>query len=439
MLASVLTTLLLVGVVGVFNAARVALSNARHNRLEADLARKAFGAEAALRIAERPEELVAGSRVMVALLVVATVLASGYSWISFLVSLLGDPTPSNLFISYMVVVGALSFVVVVFGELMPSELAMRHPEIVSRLLAPVMLVALLALRPCAAIATRVVSLVLGPVRPETVSDEDVEEDIRDLVDEGQKAGVIEQGEKEIIDRVFKLDDKPLATLMTPRADVMFLDTCADIATTIRLAAESKHTWFPVRGAGEDDVLGIVSLHDLVLVRDCGERYPRGILDILSEPLDVPTSISALKVLERFRESGSRFGIVRDEYGGISGIVTVYDVLQVIAGDIGEGPGSEDRTVIQREDGSFLVDAGGDVREVFETLGIADESPFNGAEFHSVGGYVMTTLGYVPREGERFEAFGYSFEVVDMDNKRIDKVLISPLEQATLEPKRVVGS
>lgn len=439
MLASVLTTFLLVGVVGVFNAARVALTNARHNRLEADVSRHAFGAEAALKLAEQPEDLVSGSRVMVALLVVATVLASGFGWIGFLVSLMGEPSPVSLLVSYTLVVGLLSFVVVVFGELIPSELALRYPEAVSRILAPTITIALLALRPCAAIAHRVVSLLLGPIRPETVSDEDVEEDIRDLVDEGQKAGVIEQGEKEIIDRVFKLDDKPLSTLMTPRTDVIFLDRKADISATIRLAAESKHTWFPVRGSVEDDVLGIVSLHDLVLVRDCGERYPNGILDVLSEPLDVPSSISALKVLERFRESGTRFGIVRDEYGGISGIVTVYDVLQVIAGDIGDGPGSEERTVIQREDGSFLVDAGGDVREVFETLGIADESPFTGAEFHSVGGYVMTTLGYVPHEGERFEAFGYSFEVIDMDNKRIDKVLISPLEQSGLQEKRVVGS
>jgi putative hemolysin len=434
MLASVLTTFLLVGVVGVFNAARVALANARHNRLESDLGRDAFGAAAALKLAQRSEELVAGSRVMVALLVVSTALVSGYTWLSYLTGLLGGVSALNLFIAYSSVVAALSFVVVVFGELLPSEIAYRHPELVARLLAPILSVALVALRPCAVIATRVVSLLLGPIKPEVVSDEDVEEDIRDLVDEGQKAGVIEKGEKEIIDRVFKLDDKPVITLMTPRADVQFLDREADINVTVQLAAESRHTWFPVRGDTEDDILGIVSLHDLVLVRDQREKHPRGILDILVEPLDVPSSISALKVLERFRESGSRFGIVRDEYGGISGIITMYDVLQVIAGDIGDGNDQEERMVLEREDGSFLVDAGSDVREVFETLGIADESPFNGAEFHSVGGYIMTTLGYVPREGERFEAFGYSFEVIDMDNKRIDKVLVSPLPQ-----QQVVGS
>ncbi len=434
MFASALTTFLFLGVVGVFNAARVALVNARHNRLEADIERKAFGANAALRLTDRSEELVSGSRVMVALLTVAIVLASGSAWIGCIVAALGGPTSVNIFLSYCAVVAGLSFVVVVFGELIPSEIAARYPETVSRLLAPFLSIALVALRPCAGIAHLLVLLVLGPLKPEVVSDEDVEEDIRDLVDEGQKAGVIEQEEKEIIDRVFKLDDKPVVTLMTPRADVMFFGVEDNIDSIVQRAAESKHTWFPVRGGGEDDVVGIVSLHDLVLLRSCSERYPQGMRDILVEPLDLPASMSALKVLESFRESGTRFGIVRDEYGGISGIVTMRDVLQVIAGDIGEGGVQEEKMVLQREDGSFLVDAGSDVREVFEILGIADESPFNGAEFHSVGGYVMTTLGYVPREGERFEAFGYSFEVIDMDNKRIDKVLVSPLQQ-----RRVVGS
>jgi putative hemolysin len=171
-----------------------------------------------------------------------------------------------------------------------------------------------------------------------------------------------------------------------------------------------------------------------MLKNHPDRYTLGMADLMMEPLEVPLSINALKLLEAFRESGKRFALVRDEYGGISGVVTVHDVLQVIAGDMGTSESPEDRKVIEREDGSFLVDASSDVREVFEILGIADESPFTGAEFHSVGGFVMTTLGYVPQEGERFDALGYTFEVLDMDNKRIDKVLVSRISQ-----RRVVGS
>jgi putative hemolysin len=420
MFASLVSTLLLVGIVGVCNAAHVALTNARRNRLEAEVSKRSLGAVAAISLMERFENLVAGTRVVVALSVVAATLIAGGT----LVNPVADLVAGSRTGAYMVVLAGLAFVLVVFGDLLPSQIASRYPETVGRLLAPLVSILVSVVRPCASIANALVSWILGPVVPEQVSDEDVEEDIRDLVDEGQRAGVIEPGEREIINRVFKLDDKPLATLMTPRVDVVFLEKGERIDDLLVHAASSAHSWFPVRGASEDDVLGIVCLNGLVELRAHPERFPGGIDDLLVEPLEVPLSMNALKLLELFRESGDRFAVVRDEYGGLSGIVTVYDVLQVIVGEIGESASAEDRSMVQREDGSYLVDASSDVREVFEVLGIADESPFNGAEFHSVGGYVMTTLGFVPKEGERFEAFGYSFEVVDMDNNRIDKVLVS---------------
>jgi putative hemolysin len=423
MFASLVTALLLVGVVAVCNAAQAALTNSRRNRIEAEVAKKSVGAESALRLMGRLETVVAGTRVAVALCVVAAVLIAGEAMVGTVADLVGG----SVLFSYVVVVGALSFTLVLIGDLLPSEVATRYPEVVARFLSPFVTLTVSVVRPLSAIANVIVNRLLGPVVPERVSDEDVEEDIRDLVDEGQRAGVIDPGEREIINRVFKLDDKPLATLMTPRSDVVFLERIETLDSMLLTAARSKHTWFPVRGAAEEDVLGIVCLNDLVELRSCPERFPRGLAELLVEPMEVPVSMSALKLLELFRESGGRFAIVRDEHGTLSGIVTVYDVLQVVVGEIGESSSPEERSIIRRDDGSYLVDASSDVREVFETLDIADESPFNGAEFHSLGGFVMTTLGYVPREGERFEAFGYSFEVVDMDNNRIDKVLVSRVE------------
>lgn len=423
MLASLLSTLLLVGMVGVCNAAHVALTNARRNRLEAEVSKRSVGAAAAISLMERFETVVAGTRVVVALSVVAATLIAGDSLVNPVADLVGGSRS----LSYLLVLGALAFVLVVFGDLLPSQVASRYPEAVARFLAPLVSLLVSLVRPCASIANALVSRMLGPVAPEHVSDEDVEEDIRDLVDEGQRAGVIEPGEREIINRVFKLDDKPLATLMTPRSEVVFLEKSDHIDDLLVHAAASGHSWFPVRGPSEDDVLGIVCLNGLVELRARFDRFPGGIDDLLVEPLEVPLSMSALKLLELFRESGARFAVVRDEYGGLSGIVTVYDVLQVIVGEMGESASPEERSIVPRADGSYLVDAASDVREVFEFLGIADESPFNGAEFHSVGGFVMTTLGFVPKEGERFDAFGYSFEVVDMDNNRIDKVIVSRIE------------
>ncbi len=423
MLASVLSTLLLVGIVGVCNAAHVALTNARRNRLEAEASKRSIGAVAAIGLMERFESVVAGTRVVVAFSVVAATLIAGDA----LVSPVADVIGGSRSLSYLVVISALAFALVVFGDLLPSQVASRYPETVGRFLAPAVSVLVSIVRPCASIANALVSRILGPVVPEQVSDEDVEEDIRDLVDEGQRAGVIEPGEREIINRVFKLDDKPLATLMTPRTDVVFLEMDEDLDDILVRASASGHSWFPVLGASEDDVLGVVCLSDLVKLSAFPDRFPGGMAELYVEPLEVPLSMNALRLLELFRENSGRFAIVRDEHGTLSGIVTVYDVLQVIVGEIGEPSSPEDRSLVRREDGSFLVDASSDVREIFETLGIADESPFNGAEFHSLGGFIMNTLGYVPSEGERFEAFGYSFEVVDMDHNRIDKVLVSRIE------------
>jgi putative hemolysin len=420
MLASFATTLLLLSVVGVCNAAHVALTNARRNRLEADLSKGAIGASSALRLVEGLDSVVAGARVTVALCVTAAVLIAGPVSVAVVSSLVGGAT----FFSYVLVVSALSFVLVVIGDLLPSQVASRHPEAVARLLSPLVSTIVSVVRPLSSVANRVVSSCLGPVTPEQVSDEDVEEDIRDLVEEGQRAGVIEPGEREIINRVFKLDDRPLATLMTPRTEVVFLRIDEPLSDMLRTAAESRHTWFPVRGQVEDDLFGIVCSSDLIELACRPEGASGRLSELLVSPLEVPLSMSALKLLELFRENGGRFAVVRDEHGTLSGIVTIYDVLQVIVGEIGESASPEDRAIIQRDDGSYLVDASSDVREVFESLAIADDSPFIGAEFHSLGGYVMTTLGYVPSEGARFEAFGYSFEVVDMDNNRIDKVLVS---------------
>lgn len=424
MFSSFAAAVSLVGVVAVCNAAQVALTNARRNRLEADLSKGSLGAQSAVNLVERIDDVVAGARVVVALCVVAAVLLPGES----LVEMVATGVVDSRILGEVLVVGSLSFILVVCGDLLPSRLAERHPEVVARVLSPIVAPIVSLVRPLSVVANAIVSRVLGPIQPERVSDEDVEEDIRDIVEEGQRAGVIEPGEREIINRVFKLDDKPLATLMTPRGDVVFLRRADPLGVHLLAAATSKHTWFPVTGESEDDVLGIVRLSDLVELSARPERFPHGLSDIMVEPMEVPVSMSALKLLDLFRQDGGRFALVRDEHGTLSGIVTVYDVLEVIVGEIGDPASPEERSVVQRDDGSYLVDASSDVRELFETLGIADESPFNGAEFHSLGGFVMTTLGYVPKEGAHFDAFGYSFEVVDMDHNRIDKVLVTQLAE-----------
>ncbi len=254
-------------------------------------------------------------------------------------------------------------------------------------------------------------------------EEALEEDIRTLVEEGEKAGVIEEEEREIISRVFKLGDRPLTSLMTSRSDVVFLPVTCAPERALEVALESRFSWFPVLGEGEDEVLGIVSIHDLVAAVRRPDGGKESLREILVKALEVPESMTALDLLEKFREESVHFAVIRDEYGGVAGIATLDDVLRMIVGDVGES-GEDEKLIARREDGSLLVDASSDVENLFEFLQLRERLDGLEGQYHSVGGFVMTSLGHVPKEGDFFEQDGFRFEVIDMDGKRIDKVLVT---------------
>jgi putative hemolysin len=257
-----------------------------------------------------------------------------------------------------------------------------------------------------------------------VEEEAIEEDIRSLVEEGERAGVIEEEEREMISRVFHLGDKPIVSIMTSRSDVVFLDVGMTIGQAVEAVLESRLSWFPVRQGVDDEVVGIVSAHDVFEQRrGTSDESIAKLKEVSAPAMDVPESMTALELLECFKEQGERFAVVRDEYGSVSGIVTVDDVLQVVVGDMGELNG-EEKSVTTRDDGSLLVDASLDVQNLFETLECSSTSDDDQGQFHSVGGFVMTSLGRIPKVGDHFIHDRYRFEVVDMDGKRIDKVLIS---------------
>lgn len=409
-----------------------ALLASRRGRLESEAKRGLYGAKEALLLIDRSEEVRNTARITTLAMVVAASLLGGptierecSNLLATITGSAADPSALSLLLAILVA-GVLS---VLAAEIVPHLLASRSPEVCSRYLSFTVSRVVSFFSPI----HRALHALFGQRYGESHGEEhdsQLEDDIRDLVAEGKKAGIIEAGEQDIINRVFALDDKPVSSIMTVRADVHFLRSAHQVSDLLLKAAEGRHSWFPVVGESEDEVLGIISVHDLVVLareQSCGTERLRA---FMREPLQVPESMSSLKLLERFRDTGTRFGVVRDEYGGVAGVVTMYDVLQVIVGERG-GLDLSTGEVIERGDGSFLVDARSDVHDLFESLGIErEEDGRSGGEFRSLGGFVMTTLGYVPKEGERFEAFGYNFEVVDMDNKRIDKVLVwrSPVQK-----------
>jgi putative hemolysin len=334
-----------------------------------------------------------------------------------------DGSLAGVIVRALAAVGLIA-AVVVLGFVFPNYLGSRFRETIIKTISPLGCSIVELVWPVVAM-TRIMRRLGGEREGKvTVEEEAIEEDIRFLVEEGERAGVIEEEEREMISRVFRLGDKPIVSIMTSRSDVVFLDVGMTIGQAVAAALESRLSWFPVRQGVDDEVVGRVSVHDVFEQRRrASDDAVAELKEASSSAMDVPESMTALELLERFKEHGKRFAIVRDEYGGVSGIVTVDDVLQVVVGDMGELNG-EEKSITTRDDGSLLVDASFDVHNLFETLDCSSASEDDQGQFHSVGGFVMTSLGRIPKAGDNFIHDRYRFEVVDMDGKRIDKVLIS---------------
>lgn len=312
---------------------------------------------------------------------------------------------------------------VLIGEILPAAIAAQDPAAVAARLTRPISVALKVLGPLPRLIHRAVKRLCAAREGASADGTASEDDIRHLAQEVHEAGVIEEGEREIIDRVFKLGDRPVASVMTPRADVVALSVSAEPKALLERALDSGLTRFPVVGQSDDEVLGIVTLQALVSLHTTPESFPAGLLSLIETPLQVPESMTALQLLELFREKGQRLAVIVDEYGGFAGVATLTDVLEVLIGEIKSDSG-QGQLIVERPDGSLLVDSSIDIEDLFEELGLRTDQDASSGEFHSLGGFVMSSLGHVPNEGESFESFGHRFEVVDMDGNRIDKVLVS---------------
>ena len=421
-----LVDLLLIGssliTVSCFVALEVALLNARAAALAEWVDSESAGPRGRV---VQIEDFVVLARICVPALFIVIALASAHVWESSVGELLKRWAPSDhlgLFLRcslglpiFLVVLGVSYQVSARIGERFPEGTIVR----LSRAARFMTRLALPALRLVQALGRTIVP---PPSVAEAIEEEEIEEDIRSLVEEGEKAGVIQEEEKKIITSVFKLGDKPVPSLMTPRADVVFLSAASTPDAALPKAIESRLTWFPITGESEDEIVGIVCIHDLLRPAGSSERETATLGELAQPVVEVPESMTALELLERFREEESHFAIIRDEYGSVAGVVTVDDVLSVIVGEIGDSNGA-DRSIVTREDGSLLVDAASDVQNLFDALGVEVDEEFDRGQFHSVGGFIMTSLGHIPKEGDSFVYDAHRFEVVDMDGKRIDKVLV----------------
>jgi putative hemolysin len=428
--------LLLILANGVFAMAEMALVSARKARLLEWAEAGNTRARAALELAQNPGEFL--STVQIGITLVG-ILAGAFGG-ARLAEPLADALrplpglgPYSETLSLGLVVGGIAYLSLVLGELVPKQLALTNPERLAAVLAsPMRLVSRLA-SPAVRLLSRSTAAVLRLFRVHPVPEPPVTEgEIRHMMQQGAQAGVFEAAEHEMVQGVFRLGDRRIGALMTPRTDIVCLDLDDPPEELRRCILETVHSWLPVGRGDLDDLVGVARAKDLLVPLLTGQS--EALEALIRPPVVVPESLPALGVLERFRQAGLHLALVVDEYGGVQGLVTPIDLLEALVGDLPDAGMPAEPAAVRRDDGSWLVDGMLPADELKALLPIGALPGEGTGAYQTVSGLVMQQLGRIPSTGDHFAWGGFRFEVVDMDGHRVDKVLVTPLPaEATPEP------
>ncbi len=424
-----LIILLLMLANAVFAMAEMAVVSARRPRLQQRAEEGSSGARAALELAEHSTRFLSTVQIGITLIGILNGALGGTTLGVRLARVLATVpvlAPYSGVLGFVIVVVVITYLSLLIGELVPKRLALNNAEAAAIRLAPLMLGISSVVSPAVSFLSRSTDLVLRLLGVHHVQEPSVtEEEVRTMIEEGAQAGVFEEAEQEIVERVFELSDRRVVSLMTPRTEVVWLDLQDPAEELERKIAESPYSMFPVADGDLDNVLGTVKAKDL-LARLL-QQQPLDLRAALQPALFLPEAMPAFEALERFKEYPASIALVIDEYGGVQGLVTVTDILEAIVGDIAVTGEQGEKQAVQREDGSWLLDGMLPVSEFKEILGIEQDLPGEEEGFYqTLGGFVMANLGRVPSSGDHFECCDYRFEVVDMDERRVDKVLAVPL-------------
>lgn len=436
----ILIIFLLLIINGLFAMAEIAVLSARKARLQQQAMEGNRKARVALGLATNPNQFLSTVQIGITLVgilagafggaTVAEELGIYFKRFAFL-------APYGEALSVGLVVLAITYFSVILGELVPKRLALNHAERIATSLAVPMRALSVVMSPFVRILTLSTDLVIRllGIRPSTEPPVTGEE-IKVLIEQGTRVGVFEEAEQGMIEGVLRLGDRRAGELLTPRTRIVWFDLNDSWEEIKQEIITSRHSRFPLAEGDLDKVLGIVDAKDILVQSLRGESFD--LRALLTEPLLVPESMPALQVLELFKQRGSHLALVLDEYGGLQGLITHNDILEDIVGYVPLSAGTEEPNAVRREDGSFLVDGLLPIDRLKEILNIEKWPDEEVGHYQTVGGFVITQFGRIPSVGQRFEWGDYDFEVMDMDWRRVDKVLITAIQKRTSRSEEVDG-
>ncbi|MBH8553976.1 HlyC/CorC family transporter [Nostocaceae cyanobacterium CENA357] len=423
----ILIILVLIIANGIFSMSEMAVVSARKVRLQQLANQGDAKARVALKLAESPNHFLSTIQIGISLIGILTGAFGGATIASRLavyVRLVPFLAPYSEPLSFGIVVLIITYLSLIIGELVPKRLALNNPERIAAVVAiPMRALAALASPAVHLLSTStdVIVRMLG-ITPST-EPQVTEEEIKILIEQGTEAGTFEEAEQDMVERVFRLGDRPANSFMTPRPDIVWLDLDDSPEENREKMAESSYSRYPVCQGGLDNVLGVIPVTDLLTRSFRGE--PLDLTMGLRQPVFVPESTRGLKVLEMFKQTITHIALVVDEYGVIQGLVTLNDIMSEIVGDVPAGPGQDEPQAVQREDGSWLLDGMLPVEEFLELFDMEEWESDERGSYQTLGGFVITHLGRIPAAADHFEWEGMRIEVMDMDGNRVDKVLVVP--------------
>jgi putative hemolysin len=422
---------------GVFAMSEIALVTARRMRLQKLAEAGDAGALAAMQLGEDPNRFLSTVQIGITSIGVLNgivgeaTLAQPFSlWLQHSI---GVGQPASHYLATGLVVLSITYFSIVLGELVPKRIGQISPESIARLVARPMLWLSTISKPFVKLLSGSTQLVLRSFGVQEKNEPSVtQEEINLMLAEGSSAGVIEQHEHQMVRNVFRLDDRQIASLMVPRSEVVCFDVDEPLEENLKRFENSDHSRFPVVRGGWNEVLGIATARQLLAQTLRGEKPT--LTGHLQPAVFVPESLTGMELLENFKNSGVQIAFIIDEYGEVQGIVTLQDVLEAITGEF-KTHRAEDAWAVQRDGGSWLLDGLIPIPELKDRLALNGVPEEERGRYNTLSGMLMLLLGRLPQTADRCEWEDWIFEIVDIDGKRIDKVLAlrKPTEATPLLP------
>lgn len=425
----ILIVFLLILANGIFSMSEIALVSARKVRLQQRAEDGVSRAKTALQLANEPTRFLSTVQVGITLVGVLTGAVGGATLSEELGGLLARIpgfAPYAPGTAFALIVLAITYLTLILGELIPKRIGLNDPEHVAEVVAEPM-------RVLSRLAAPVVSLLswstdmgfrLLGIKPSNEPPV-TEDEIKVLMEQGAQVGVFDEAELDMVGSVFRLGARRVDAMMTPRTEILWVDLDQTFEENLALMLEGGHSQYPVSRDNLDNVTGVLRVKDLLKYL-AGRDQPVDLKQLAQPPLFVPESTPALKTLANMRKTGDNVVLVIDEYGGLQGMVTLNDILQSIVGIIAGEGGAVDPQIVEREDGSLLLDgllAIDEFKELLDVDYLPDEERVG---FQTLAGFVVSQMGMIPQAGQSFEWNGWRFEVMDMDGRRVDKLLATPL-------------